>query len=734
MVKWRTEIQRELHRGLRDVVGGKTAEHFAKLGITTVGDLVRHTPRRYLPGTEMSDLGDLRVGEDVALVAKVHRTEVKHGARTRVESILTDGDNYLRITLFAPKPHLAKWWSGLLTQGSRGIFIGKVGVFNNEFQLTHPDFVIIDAAGQVTAKKSEVQKHMERAVQRSTMVGLYPATAKLPTWTIAESISLVLPTVTPLGDTLPDWVVAEAGVLPLDKALAEVHEPVDKADAAKGIERLRFDEAFGMQLAMAHRRAELEGQAATPRPRRDDGLLAAFDQRLPFTLTEGQQEVGDQVFADLAQDHPMHRLLQGEVGSGKTIVALRAMLAVVDTGGQAVLLAPTEVLAKQHHATITKLLGELGAGQQLGAHPDATSVALLTGARSAAAKRDTLAEIERGEAGIVVGTHALLSDPVRFQDLGLVVIDEQHRFGVEQRAALAAKAERQPHTLVMTATPIPRSIAMTVFGDLAVSELRQLPAGRSPVQTVSVDTRTQPTWVERAWERIREEVVQGRQAFIVCPAITGKQTDADLEAGEGLTAVTELLPELEAGPLQGLRLGMVHGKQPVAERDAAMADFAAGRTDVLVATTVIEVGVDVPNATVMVVMDADRFGISQLHQLRGRIGRGAHPGLCLLLAAPADENFTAVERLDALVASTDGFALAERDLQLRREGDVLGASQSGQSSLKLLRVLTDAAMIQQAKVLAERVVADERAGDDPRLADLVTAAELVAAGDWLEKS
>ncbi|MCC2593261.1 ATP-dependent DNA helicase RecG [Tessaracoccus sp. OS52] len=733
MVRWRTEIHRELNRGLRDVVGAKTAEQFVKLGIETVGDLVRHTPRRYLPGTEMSDFESLRVGDEVALVAKVHRTDIKYGSKQRVESILTDGSRYLRITLFAPKDHLAKWWAKLLSPGSRGIFIGKVGVFQDEFQLSHPDFVIIDGAGQVTAKKSDSRAAMARAVQRSTMVGLYPATGKLPTWTIAESIQLVLPGVRALGDTLPDWVVEEAGVLPFNQALTEVHEPVDKADAEKGIARLRFDEAFGMQLAMMHRRAQLAGQAATPRVRRAGGLLSAFDERLPFTLTKGQRDVGDQIFSDLAAGHPMHRLLQGEVGSGKTIVALRAMLAVVDAGGQAAMLAPTEVLAKQHHDTITRLLGDLGAGQQLGAHPEATAVALLTGARTAAAKREVLADVERGEAGIVIGTHALLSDPVTFRDLGLVVIDEQHRFGVEQRAALAAKAQRQPHTLVMTATPIPRSLAMTVFGDLAVSELRELPAGRSPVQTVAVDTRSQPTWVERAWERIREEVASGRQAFIVCPAITGKQTDADLEAGEGLTAVTELLPQLAEGPLRGLELGMVHGKQPAAERDAAMADFVAGRTDVLVATTVIEVGVDVPNASVMVVMDADRFGISQLHQLRGRIGRGSHPGLCLLLASPGEDNLTAVERLDAVVASTDGFQLAERDLELRREGDVLGAAQSGQSSLKLLRVLTDQELIQQARELAGRVLSDTRAESDPKLADLITAAELVAAGDWLEK-
>jgi len=431
----------------------------------------------------------------------------------------------------------------------------------------------------------------------------------------------------------------------------------------------------------------------------------------------------------------MNRLLQGEVGSGKTIVALRAMLATVDAGGQAVLLAPTEVLAKQHFHTITRMLGDLGEGRRLGAHPDATGVTLLTGSRSTAARREALNDIVTGEAGIVIGTHALLSDPVTFFDLGLVVIDEQHRFGVEQRAALAAKAENKPHTLVMTATPIPRSIAMTVFGDLEVSELRERPAGRQSVQTVFVDTLKHPTWVDRAWERIREEVAAGRQAFIVCPAITASQVEAGIEADgdRQLAAVEDLAPQLASGPLRGLRIAVVHGRQNAAERDDAMAAFAAGKLDVLVSTTVIEVGVDVPNATVMVVMDADRFGISQLHQLRGRIGRGGHAGLCLLLA-PIRDNEEAVTRLTELAATDDGFALAELDLMLRREGDVLGANQSGRGSLKLLRALSDADVIRAAKALAEEVLDDERSASDPLLADLMSKAEELAAGEWMEKS
>lgn len=735
MTSFRTPIHRELSRKLRDVVGGEAAQELAKLGLSSLGDLLRHTPRRYLAGTEMSDFSTLRPGEDVAVVARVRHTSIMDGRTTRVETVLTDGHGHLRATFFVPpkRPSYAKFWANQLVPGTRGIFVGKVGEFRGEPQLNHPDYVIIDECGAITGRKADTRAAMVKVIQRARLVGLYPATAKMVTWKIADAIALALPQVLPLGDTLPDWVVERAGVLPLPDALREVHEPVTELDAQRGIARLKFDEAFGMQLAMAHRRTLLAERTAIPRARRNDGLLAAFDARLPFHLTPGQRQVGEVLFEELAASRPMHRLLQGEVGSGKTLVALRAMLTVVDGGGQAALLAPTEVLAKQHYASIVALLGDLASAGTLDAAPEATQVALLTGSLTAAQRRKAREAMASGQAGIVVGTHALLSEGVEFTDLGLVVVDEQHRFGVEQRAALAAKADQQPHTLVMTATPIPRSVAMTVFGDLETIELRDRPAGRAEVKTVFVDTARNPHWVARAWERIREEVGQGRQAFVVCPAITGAKTEDDLEPGTGLSAVTEIASMLADGPLNGLGVGVVHGRQPATERDRVMAAFAAGELDVLVATTVIEVGVDVPNASVMVILDADRFGIAQLHQLRGRIGRGQHPGLCLLLASPAPDAFDAVERLQALVLSTDGFALAERDLELRREGDVLGAAQSGGSSLRLLRVLADRDLIERAKDLAVSVLADARAADDLLLADLVEQAERVAAGEWLEK-
>ena len=475
---------------------------------------------------------------------------------------------------------------------------------------------------------------------------------------------------------------------------------------------------------MARRRADAAAHGAVPRPRRPGRLLDAFDARLPFTLTDGQLAVGAEIEHELALDRPMQRLLQGEVGSGKTLVALRAMLTVVDAGGQAVLLAPTEVLAVQHHRTISRMLGDLALGGMLGGAEHATRVTLLTGSMTAAQKREALLQAASGEAGVVVGTHALLSTGVQFAELGLVVVDEQHRFGVEQRAALNAKAAARPHVLVMTATPIPRSVAMTVFGDLETSVLREVPAGRADVTSVVVDARRQPAWVDRAWSRVAEEVAAGRQAYVVCARISSTEPAARAAEDEVLdegpeplppaAAVEDLHAELSAGPLAGVRVEMLHGKLPAEDKDAVMRRFAAGETDVLVATTVIEVGVDVANAAVMVICDADRFGISQLHQLRGRIGRGEHPGVCLLLTS-APEGSLARERLDAVARTRDGFALAEVDLEQRREGDVLGASQSGhRSSLRLLRVLEDADVIGRARDLAERCVAGRSRRGRPR--------------------
>ncbi len=748
---WRTDTFRRMSIRLENILGDKTAKQFEPLKISTVGDLVRHLPRRYFSGTELSDLSQLRDGEEVAVMAEVvdartfnmPRGSYRSGKKPRLEATITDHKGSLTCTFFG-QPRLIDYWHGQLHPGARGIFAGKVKEFNRKLQLAHPDFVIVDESGAIIG--GAARNAALASASQAAFVGLYPMTGKLRTWTIADCVTLALESLEGIEDPVPDWVRAEAEVWELERALRAVHQPTGRSEIQHGRERLRFDEAFALQLTMAYRRADAASHHAVPRPRRSGGLLDAFDARLPFTLTQGQVEISEVLMAELARPQPMQRLLQGEVGSGKTLVALRAMLAVVDAGGQAALLAPTEVLAGQHLQTITRLLGDLAEGGMLGAAEHATRVVLLTGSMSAAQKREAMAGASTGEAGIVIGTHALLSAGVQFADLGFVVVDEQHRFGVEQRAALSAKADARPHVLVMTATPIPRSVAMTVFGDLETSTLREIPAGRADVSTVVVDAARQPAWVQRSWQRIVEEVGQGRQAFVVCARISSTEPtgsgsvprDGDLlEPDEDLpppAAVEDLYAELSSGPLAGVRVEMLHGQLPSEEKDAVMARFVGGQTDVLVATTVVEVGVDVPNASVMVICDADRFGISQLHQLRGRIGRGAHPGVCLLLTASPPDS-AARQRLAAVAGTRDGFDLAEIDLEQRREGDVLGASQSGsRSSLKLLRVLADADLIGVARTLAERCIEADPALSDASLADIVTDMEMDAAGDWLERT
>jgi ATP-dependent DNA helicase RecG len=746
---WQTDAFRRLATRLEKVVGSKTAKQFEPLKVFTVGDLMRHVPRRYFSGTELSDLALLHEGEEVAVMAEVvdartfnlpDRPNYRLPSKPRLEATITDHRGTVTCTFFG-QPRLISYWQGQLRRGARGIFAGKVTRFNGRLQLAHPDFVILDENGAVIGGAA----HNASLASASglPLVGLYPMAGKLRTWTIADCAALALEFLAGIDDPLPEGVRQAAKVVDLEAAFRAVHQPADATVAATGRDRLRFDEAFALQLTMAYRRADAASHRAVPRTRNVGGLLDAFDERLPFILTEGQIAVSEEIMADLGRTRPMQRLLQGEVGSGKTLVALRAMLAVVDAGGQAALLAPTEVLAAQHFQTVTRMLGELASGGTLDAPEHATAVVLITGSSSAGRRRQATLQAARGEAGIVIGTHALLSSDVQFADLGLVVVDEQHRFGVEQRAALSAKANARPHVLVMTATPIPRSVAMTVFGDLETSTLREIPAGRAEVTTVVVDAVHHPSWVQRGWQRIVEEVGRGRQAYVVCARISSSSSpsiddenlagNADGEAAPAV-AVEDLFEELRSGPLASVRVEMVHGQLPSEEKDAVMRRFAAGESDVLVATTVVEVGVDVPNASVMVIHDADRFGISQLHQLRGRIGRGAHPGVCLLLTT-ASEQSAAHQRLDAVASTRDGFALAEVDLEQRREGDVLGASQSGsRSSLKLLRVLKDADLIAQARTLAEQCIAQDPGLSDAGLADIVNDVEMDAAGDWLERS
>jgi ATP-dependent DNA helicase RecG len=609
-----------------------------------------------------------------------------------------------------------------------------VSSFRGRRQLVHPEYEMLPDTNDTPLMTAEIAEQFA-----NELIAVYPASAKLSSWRISRAIDAILDKLEAGEDPIPAEVREKYHLWPRELAIRAIHRPQDRAELTHARKRLKWDEAFTMQAALAQRRLAAAAMPSVPRPPIPDGLVAAFDRRLPFTLTEGQREVGQEIAHDLACAYPMNRLLQGEVGSGKTVVAVRAMLQVVDAGGQAALLAPTEVLAQQHYRSITALLGPLAQAGQLGGGDQATRVALLTGSTGVRARRSALTDAFTGDAGILIGTHALLEDRVRFADLGLAVIDEQHRFGVEQRDALRDKTlGSRPHVLVMTATPIPRTVAMTVFGDLEVSTLSELPAGRSPIASHVVPALERPRFLERAWQRIREEVESGRQAYVVCPRISSETSgdsggddvddvdaifdaDTDVEGGgqaDGQDArrpplaVLDVAPALSAGPLAGLRVGVMHGKLHPDEKDRVMTDFAAGQLDVLVSTTVIEVGVDVPNATTMVIMDAERFGVSQLHQLRGRVGRGAHAGLCLLVTeAPAES--AARERLDAVAATGDGFQLSRLDLAQRREGDVLGSAQAGRrSSLKLLRLLADEDLIASARVEATALVAD-----DPQLAN-----------------
>lgn len=618
---------------------------------------------------------------------------------------ITDGSGRLQLVFFGSgvhKPHKD------LLPGTRAMFSGKVSVFNRRLQLAHPAYELL---------RADTDESVE--TWAGALIPLYPATAKLESWKIGKAIQTVLPSAQEVLDPLPDSLRDGRGLVSLPEALLKIHRPHTKADIADARARLKWDEAFVLQVALARRRHADAQLPAVPRLPAADGLLTSFDARLPFTLTEGQQKVSKEIFDDLATDHPMHRLLQGEVGSGKTLVALRAMLAVVDAGGQAAMLAPTEVLAQQHHRSVVEMMGELAEGGMLGGSERATKVVVLTGSMGTAARRQALLDLVTGEAGIVIGTHALIEDKVRFHDLGLVVVDEQHRFGVEQRDALRGKGKQPPHLLVMTATPIPRTVAMTVFGDLETSVLDQLPAGRSPIASHVVPAADKPHFLARAWERVREEVGNGHQAYVVCPRIgddvdepgspkkagAKKKSPEDEAEKRPPLAVLDIAGQLAKGPLHGLGVEVLHGRMPPDDKDAVMRRFAAGDTDVLVATTVIEVGVNVPNATAMVIMDADRFGVSQLHQLRGRVGRGAAPGLCLLVSEMPEAS-AARQRLNAVAATLDGFELSRIDLEQRREGDVLGQAQSGaRSSLRVLAVIEDEEVIAEAREEAARLVA-----------------------------
>ncbi len=676
-----------LESPLKGLLGEKTERALKRaFGYTTVSQLIQHFPRRYATRGELTSLQGVPVGEPVTIVAEVVSTSERPMQKRRgslLEVTLTDGTGLLTLTFFNQA-----WRARDLRPGVRGIFAGKVSHYRGGKQLAHPDYELFDEEPGEAASKAWAE----------TPIPIYPAKQSLASWQLQKTIGIVLDQLDTLEEPLPEDLITQNALISYDQAMRMIHRPQVVDDWRKARETLRFHEALLMQLALVQQRESVRSAGS---PLRTAGELAAeFEAHLPFRFTPDQAEVNAEIEADLASGHPMHRLVQGEVGSGKTVVALRAMVIVAEDGGQAALLAPTEVLAAQHLRSIVATLG-----------PDMSArlmPTLLTGGMPADARKRAELSVASGHARIVVGTHALLSESVQFHDLGLVVVDEQHRFGVNQRDILRHKGTN-PHVLVLTATPIPRTVAMTVFGDVDTSTIRGVPEGRQPIDTHLVALAEHPDWYPRIWQRAEEEIDKGHQVFVVCPSIepgaSEEPDDSDEEPAAPLTSVTELAKELESHPqLSARRVAILHGRMDSATKDSGMSRFQSGEIDLLIATTVIEVGVDVPRATAMVVMDADRFGISQLHQLRGRVGRGGWPGLCLLVTHQ-EHGTLALERLDAVVATTDGFELAKADLELRREGDVLGRSQSGgRSGLKLLRVTKDVEVIDAARSNAEEIL------------------------------
>lgn len=658
-------------------VGPKKAAALEQVGVISILDLLTYYPRRYLDRTSQADIADVVEGEEAMVLATVKRVNTRRtrAGRTMVEIDVFDGSSYLKCTFFNQP-----WRGKQLKSGTEAVFFGKVERYRGRRQMTNP---VVDLVGDRTGRIVPVYPQSEKA--------------ELTTWEIAGWMGEALERAGELIDPLPARLRDTLDLVDRTWALRQIHAPESMGAAQAARKRLAFDELFRLQVVLVVRKRALERNAQGIRHRTEGPLLDRFRSQLPFTLTKAQDRAITEIAGDLSGPHPMHRLLQGDVGSGKTVVALHALLAAVESGHQGALMAPTEVLAEQHFYGIREVLAELTVPEPatlLGDRP--VRVELLTNRKTAAERSRLHAGLATGEVDLLIGTHALLGEAVQFRSLGVIVIDEQHRFGVDQRAALRAKGgadgEAVPDVLVMTATPIPRTAAMTVYGDLDSTTLDELPAGRQPVGT---HWARGPLEESAAWDRVRTEVVAGRQAYIVCPLI---------EESEKIQAnsATQEFERLRADVFPDLRLALLHGQLPAKDKEATMAAFRRGEIDVLVSTTVIEVGIDVANATVMVIESADRFGIAQLHQLRGRVGRGAATSWCYLLAEGSTAE--AETRLTALVDSQDGFYLAEVDLELRGEGTILGVRQKGRSDLKLASLRRDRDLVGLAREAAFAVV------------------------------
>jgi ATP-dependent DNA helicase RecG len=669
-------------------VGDAKAKGLAKLDILSVLDLLTYYPRRYLDRTKEARIQDLHVGEEAMVLVRVRRIQIQP-TRSRTKMVVaevTDGSGSLKVTFFN-QPFRVKQ----LPAGTEAVLFGKLEVFRGQRQMTNP---VVDLIGDKTGM----------------IVPVYPQSEKagVMTWDIAKLMTEVLERAGEFEEPVPEAVRAELGLIDRTRAFRDIHLPETMGAAQQARRRLVFDELLRVQLKLVQQKRRLEVEAKGIRHDIEGGLVARFHEALPFPLTRAQQRAIGEIEADLAGPHPMHRLLQGDVGSGKTLVAVSALLVAVQGGHQGALMAPTEVLAEQHAAGVRALLEGFtvpgGDGDDLFSQAGmdrSLRIELLTNRTKAADKRKILEALESGAVDLAIGTHALIQDAIRFKSLGVVVIDEQHRFGVEQRAALRSKSANDlvPDVLVMTATPIPRTAAMTVYGDLDVSVLDELPPGRTPITTVWAEAPPLTGEGDEAvvWQTVRAEIAAGRQAYVVCPLIDESEKLEVASAEETFAVLT-----MRDGELAGLRVGLLHGRVPPAEKESTMAAFRAGDLDVLVATTVIEVGVDVPNATVMVILDADRFGIAQLHQLRGRVGRGAAASTCFLVGEATTPDGKA--RLEAMVRTTDGFELAEVDLDLRGEGTIMGERQTGQNDLKLASLRRDREWVGKARDIAFTLV------------------------------
>ncbi|ATG51761.1 ATP-dependent DNA helicase RecG [Brachybacterium vulturis] len=697
---------------LKELLISKESTAMASFGVRDLDTMMRFAPRRYVVPAPLRSLHEVNRGEEVSAVVSVvslrdRAMRSRHGFI--LEVAVSDGVEEIVLTFFLTKQHQLQWHRGRLPVGARIIVHGTVGFddYRQALQITHPAYEPVEDTEEGRAW-----------AQRPRPV--YPLRQNIAQATMRSATEKGLEFAGSLSRPVPDEVIARRALPPLEEAARLVHTPLTVEDTRHGMAHLRYEEAFILQAIFAQRRGQDE---RTPAPvlAAEGPLQGLFDARLPFTLTDGQCAIGTRIEERIGNSHPTSVLLQGDVGSGKTVVALRAMLRAVDSGHQAALLAPTEVLAEQHHRTLLTLLGDLARAGQLDGHEAATRVRLLTGSQRTAGRRETLLDVTSGQAGIVVGTHALLTESVEFASLGLVVIDEQHRFGVDHRRRLRTKgpAGQSPHVIVMTATPIPRTAALATVGDLDVLSLRESPGLRAGVTSFVVHEKL-PKWEQRMWQRAAEEITAGRQVFVVCARIdeddaaddapappeldeNGNEKPPTLEPARGVTQTAQRLAERPE--LAGARIGILHGRLTGEEKQEVMAQMVRGEIDLLVSTTVIEVGVDVPNASTMIVLDAERFGVSQLHQLRGRVGRGEHAGIAFF-DTTAEVGAEHSQHLRRIAEAVDGFALAELDLRRRGAGDLVGEEQSGlQRTLKHLDVMRDARVIEQAREDAFAVVA-----------------------------